>query len=292
MCNNFLKHWSEFEASENGDDEDKMMSCALLIVDGISERRRGRRTLGLVVMIVSLGITRYILRIASPLPPIETQRRIDHNGGVVASFQLLSCIHYDSTIIPNTWKHRIHRRITDSNRATKPFTSLEPAIAMQLPLIPLSKDSILLPGVTLRIPLSDRPDVPLLLSSLFNKATPRRTESGAILVGCVPLASPYLSKDGRNLIDGSGESRNKLNLDIRPAKASREDLFGYGTLARIVGVQGRADSEPYLFVEGQRRFKIDQVTKEKPFFEAEVTASSDDGKQSTLRFCWDLVLIK
>ncbi|PGH14115.1 ATP-dependent protease La [Helicocarpus griseus UAMH5409] len=145
-----------------------------------------------------------------------------------------------------------------------------------LSLLPLAKDSVLLPGVTLRIPLSDRADIPLLLTSLFSKSSPKN--GNTTLVGCVPLNSPFLSKDGKQLLENGDATSTRPSSSSRivePAKASKNDLFGYGTVAKVIGVQGRPNSEPYLLVEGLRRFSIRKVTKETPFLEADVTVHEE-----------------
>jgi ATP-dependent Lon protease len=141
-----------------------------------------------------------------------------------------------------------------------------------IPLIPLPKDSVLLPGVTLRIPISTRPDVPLLLQSAFSQAAQSRKGS-SLTVGCIPLNSPYLSRDGQQLLENNGEDgrRRQERLDIDPAKAAKDDLFRYGTVAKLIGVQGRSNSEPSLLVEGIRRFRVDRVVQQKPYLQAEVT---------------------
>lgn len=54
------------------------------------------------------------------------------------------------------------------------------------------------------------------------------------------------------------------------------DLFGYGTLAKITGVQG-IRSELILTVQGVSRFKINRLTKVQPFFEAKVTHFDENG---------------
>ena len=159
------------------------------------------------------------------------------------------------------------------------------AASATLPLIPLAKDSVLLPGVTLRIPVSNRPDIPALLSSAFSRAAQfqNAVRSGTTVpsIGCVPLNSPFLGRDGQQLLDsGRGESGQKQErFDINPGKAAKDDLFGYGTLAKIVGVQ-QPGGEVYLLVEGVQRFRIDKITQERPYFEAEVTYYDDDGKIS------------
>ncbi|KMP08780.1 ATP-dependent protease La 2 [Coccidioides immitis H538.4] len=142
---------------------------------------------------------------------------------------------------------------------------------MKLPLIPLAKGTLLLPGTTLRIPLADRSDIPILLTSVFSRSS-QRYGNAPVIVGCVPLGSPLLSKDGQRLLE-DGEHENERSQDttkVDPARASRGDLFGYGTVAKIIGVQGRPNAEPYMLVEGAKRFTIRKFTKDKPHFEAEV----------------------
>ncbi|KAL6248465.1 hypothetical protein RBB50_004720 [Rhinocladiella similis] len=146
-----------------------------------------------------------------------------------------------------------------------------------IPLIPLARDSVLLPGVTLRISVSNRADIPLLLSSAFQRATRSRVGTASLPVGCVPINSPYLSADGRELLDSSKkESSGHIENDIDPGNATKKDLFKYGTLAKIIGVQGNSNSDPYLVVEGVQRFRIDKIRHEKPNFEAEVTFYEDE----------------
>lgn len=147
-----------------------------------------------------------------------------------------------------------------------------------IPLIPLAKDSVLLPGVTLRISVANRADIPLLLSSAFQRATKGRSGVAQLPIGCVPLNSPFLSPDGKELLDSSEKesSRHIEDADIAPWNAKKEHLFGYGTLAKIIGVQGSSNADPYLLVEGVQRFKIDRIKHEKPHFEAEVTFYEDE----------------
>ncbi|OAL37670.1 ATP-dependent protease La [Fonsecaea nubica] len=147
-----------------------------------------------------------------------------------------------------------------------------------IPLIPLAKDSVLLPGVTLRISVSNRADIPLLLSSAFQRATKSRSGSAQLPVGCVPVNSPFLSPDGKELLDSAAKesSRDHDYADIDPGKARKKDLYGYGTLAKIVSVQGSPNADPYLLVEGIQRFKIDKIKHERPYFEADVTFYEDE----------------
>jgi ATP-dependent Lon protease len=59
--------------------------------------------------------------------------------------------------------------------------------------------------------------------------------------------------------------------------ANKEDLFGFGTLAKISGVQGRVQGGLALVVEGLARFKIAEVTQETPYFEAKVDQYHNEG---------------
>ena len=140
----------------------------------------------------------------------------------------------------------------------------------KLPLVPLPKGSVLLPGVTLRIPVSNRPDLPNILSSLVDK--PSKRDASTITFGCVPLNSPFLSRDGQQLLEGDdSDSERKEEYDsIDAGQARKEDLFRYGTIGKVIGVQRRAYSEPFLLVQGSQRFTIKKVLRDRPYFEAEV----------------------
>ncbi|KAJ5370861.1 Lon protease peroxisomal [Penicillium cataractarum] len=142
--------------------------------------------------------------------------------------------------------------------------------ATKLPLVPLAKGSVLLPGVTLRIPVSNRPDLTNLLSSLVDR--PSKRDGNSITFGCIPLSSPFLSRDGQQLLEGEeSEDDRKEDYDsIDAGQARKDDLFRYGTVGKVIGVQRRAYAEPYLLVQGSQRFTIKKVLKDRPFFEAEV----------------------
>lgn len=72
----------------------------------------------------------------------------------------------------------------------------------------------------------------------------------------------------------------KERLDINPARATKDDLFGFGTAAKISGVEGRGTGEFALLVEGVARVRIDKILQERPFFEANVTYEYDDGENA------------
>lgn len=145
-----------------------------------------------------------------------------------------------------------------------------------LPIIPLATSSVLLPGVTLRIPLQGRSDIAAILANIYSKASTPRPDASAVTIGCVPLTSPYLSPDGRKLLEDASKT-NKEEYEVTPAQAKSKDLFQYGTLAKVSGVQGRRGGDLALIVEGLSRFKLDKVTKERPYFEANVTVHQDQG---------------
>ena len=61
-----------------------------------------------------------------------------------------------------------------------------------------------------------------------------------------------------------------------PNKAKKDDIFTFGTLAKIIGVSQGPSQESYLVVEGVQRFKVEKILHEKPYFEAEVTFHEDE----------------
>ena len=73
--------------------------------------------------------------------------------------------------------------------------------------------------------------------------------------------------------DGDHPRRRKVS----PEDAAKEDLFTFGTVAKISGIQGRRTNELAIVLEGTRRFRIHKVTQTKPYFEARVTFPDEDG---------------
>ncbi len=157
--------------------------------------------------------------------------------------------------------------------------------SQSLALLPLPKGLVLLPGITLRVPVTNRTDIPALLSSVYTRAATPKPDTTAISIGCVPINSPLLSHDGNNLIDDVEDStrRSTETHDINPGAADKRDIFSYGTVARILGVQGRRPDDLVLVVEGITRFRVDRITQKRPFFEADVTYLDEEGTcQGTL----------
>ena len=92
-------------------------------------------------------------------------------------------------------------------------------------------------------------------------------------IGCVPMSSPLLNRTGQNLITDSEVAVNdgKLVGDVK------KDLFDYGTLAKICGIEGKGTGEMSLLVEGVARFRVERLTQFEPCVQAEVTYYDDDG---------------
>lgn len=136
---------------------------------------------------------------------------------------------------------------------------------------------MLLPGVTLSVPILDRPDIASLLALVLARANTPRPEP--ISIGCVPLTSQLLSSEGQNLIKGTHE-QNARWTDVSASEAKKEDLFRYGTAARISAVQGGLSHDAVLVLEGVKRFRIKKIKQRRPFFEAEVTYIDEQGKEA------------
>ncbi|KAK3052007.1 hypothetical protein LTR09_006961 [Extremus antarcticus] len=146
-----------------------------------------------------------------------------------------------------------------------------------LPLVPLPHNVVLLPGITARIPLQNRADVAAILANIYSKASTPRPDPSAVTLGCVPLNSPFLSPDGQRMIEGAEAKDEKSSQAVQtdPAQARKPDLFRYGTMARVTGVQGRTPGELTLVVEGVSRFRVEKISKERPYFEARVALHED-----------------
>ena len=145
-------------------------------------------------------------------------------------------------------------------------------------ILPLAQDTVLLPGSKLQIPVQGRSDIPALLSAAYLNSSTPRSDATTISIGCVPLSSPLLSHDGQNLLDDrDGRSRRGLDRsNVNSPRADGLNLFTYGTVAKISGVQGRR-AELSLIIEGIRRFRVDAIIRDKPYIEAEVTLIDEDG---------------
>lgn len=138
-----------------------------------------------------------------------------------------------------------------------------------LPLIPLAAPLALLPGTTFKVPLSNRPDVAAILAKIYSVSSTARPDA-AITVVCVPLVSRQLSRHGKLLIEEGPAKEGQVSKPIDPVNATKDDIFGYGCLAKVSGVGGRMQGELSLIVEGLERVEIVDVLQEQPYFEGEL----------------------
>ena len=179
--------------------------------------------------------------------------------------------------------------------------SVSPPNRAVLPIIPLPRDSVLLPGITHRIPVANRKDIPALLSVVYSQVANTSSDPASVIIGCVPLCSPLLSPEGQLLLEDSEDRvRNTArriigasssgasgdgNSKQDPGKASERDLFAYGVTAKIAGVQGRRQSDLRLVVEGLRRFRVERFTQFRPYVECEVTMLGEEGVCRAAQLC-------
>ncbi|KAL7963234.1 ATP-dependent protease La [Trichoderma compactum] len=153
------------------------------------------------------------------------------------------------------------------------------SLTATLPLIPLPRGTVLLPGLAYRITVnSSRPDIPALLAHVYELAASKGPDGriDTIPIACVPVSSPLVGPDGQLLIT-NGEDIGNTRIDsVNPGTAKKDDLFGFGVAAKVVGIDGRGSGEFALRVEGSSRVRVDGITRERPFFEAKVTYYEDE----------------
>ena len=145
-----------------------------------------------------------------------------------------------------------------------------------LPVIPLGVPLALLPGTTLKIPITNRADVAAILAKIYSVSATAKPDA-AITIACVPLNSPQLSKNGRLMIEEGKEGGKQQVFETDPMLATEKDLFGYGCVAKVSGVQGRQAGDLSLLVEGLERVVVESVIQERPYFEAVVGSLVDEG---------------
>lgn len=153
--------------------------------------------------------------------------------------------------------------------------------AATLPIIPLARGSVLLPGLVQRVTVSSsRPDIPALLAHVYERAATKGPDAriDGVPIACVPMASPLVGPNGQLLI-GEGEDVDSAGIeDVNPGSAKKGDLFNFGVAAKIIGIDGRGSGEFALRVEGTSRIRVDGINRERPFFEGKVVHFTDDGK--------------
>ncbi|GKT78317.1 ATP-dependent protease La [Colletotrichum tofieldiae] len=148
-----------------------------------------------------------------------------------------------------------------------------------LPVIPLARGTILLPGVAQRIPVTAaRPDIPALLANVYTRAASAAPNEriDAVPIACVPVSSPFVGPNGQLLIQDADQMDESLIKEVDPGTARKADLFNYGVAARITGIEGRGTAEFALRVEGIARIRVEKVTQERPHFEAKVKYFYDE----------------
>lgn len=148
-----------------------------------------------------------------------------------------------------------------------------------LPIIPLARNSILLPGLVQRITVtSSRPDIAALLAHVYEQAASKGPDSriDSIPIACVPITSPLIGQNGQLLINNGEEVDTSQIEEINPGSAKKSDLFNFGVSAKIIGIDGRGAGEFALRVEGTSRIRIDSITRERPFFEGQVSYFTDE----------------
>jgi len=144
------------------------------------------------------------------------------------------------------------------------------------PILVLPYGTVLFPGRTLHISPANRPDVIAIIANYYSGALRTKSKDNAPLINCVPLRSPYLSADGRKLIESATpDATGRKQSDS--ADISKDDLYNYGALAKINGIRGGKSGELAIVVEGVSRCKIQKVTQETPYFEATVQVFKDEG---------------
>lgn len=153
---------------------------------------------------------------------------------------------------------------------------------VNLPLIPLARDTVLLPGVVLRIPVaSNLSDIPSLLAKIYSRTASKNHAQRLdnIHIACVPLSSPFLTRYGQKMLLQDDRTLTLPDkMENYPSYLTSESLFGYGVAAKISGIEGRGTGEFALLVEGITRVKIEKLTRQSPFFEADVTYEYDPGE--------------
>ncbi|KAH8735776.1 ATP-dependent protease La [Ilyonectria robusta] len=148
-----------------------------------------------------------------------------------------------------------------------------------LPLIPLARGTILLPGLVQRIAVnSSRPDIPALLAHVYERAATKGPDGriDGVPIACVPVSSPLVGPNGQLLIGDAEDIDSSQIENINPGSAKEKDLYNFGVAAKIIGIDGRGTGEFALRVEGTSRIRVDNITRERPFFEAKVTYFTDD----------------
>ena len=143
------------------------------------------------------------------------------------------------------------------------------------PVLPLPYGAVIFPGKTLHVSPQDRQDVIAVIAKYYTGALRSKTKDNAPLVACFPLRSPHLSIDGKKLLqEPTKQERTPPEPDV--TRATKQDLFEFGCVARISGIRGGRRGDVALVVDGLHRCKLEKVTSESPYFEAQVREFRDE----------------
>lgn len=136
-----------------------------------------------------------------------------------------------------------------------------------LPLLPLPYGVVLLPGVSLQVPVSGRSDVVALLSTASSEWLDPNSKT--FKLGCVPINSPLLRSDGQTLSKQAGQILNQDDTPRDPGQVDYKRLFMYGTIANARLARSHQDNDIRLVVEGISRIRVDRFVQMKPHLMAE-----------------------
>lgn len=132
-----------------------------------------------------------------------------------------------------------------------------------IPIFPLPNDVVLLPGLLIRVPVRGSSYLQDLGSCIQERAQVIKTGQDLkridLCFGCVPLRSTAAS-----------------DADIA-GPGVQESLFGFGTLAEILGVEDRGTAKTAVVIRGISRIKVERFTKVENPLMAEVTYHDDQG---------------
>ncbi|KAB8627249.1 hypothetical protein FH972_026082 [Carpinus fangiana] len=142
------------------------------------------------------------------------------------------------------------------------------------PILALPYGIVHFPGKTLHLSPANREDVATIIAKYYQGSLKTKNKDNAPVVACVPLRSPYLSPDGKKLIEAAeGDQGQRTEPDVH--NMNKDDLFNFGCLAKITGIRGGKRGEVALVLEGVARCKLDKITQETPYFAGRVVEYKD-----------------
>ena len=137
-----------------------------------------------------------------------------------------------------------------------------------IPIFPLPNDVVLLPGAHVRVPVRGNSYLQDIGSYIQDKGQAVKTGQDSKRVdscfGCVPVSSEVNSD--ANTIGPGGQ----------------ENLFGFGTLSEILGVEDQGTTKTAVVIRGISRIKVQKISKAENLLMAEVTYPDNQGRPSDL----------